>query len=78
MNSADVTFVARRDALIEAIEDVLQPQLLERPLSTAQHVSLQTAIAQYTVDILDAPRTSAEMPIRREDRTNRSSGIGRS
>ena len=55
MNTSDVSMVARRDDLITRIQSVLEPQLKKAPLSVQQHVDLQVAIANFTVDLLKEP-----------------------
>lgn len=57
---ADVskTFVARRDELMVAIQDVLSPQLTEQPLTVEQHIKIQQIIAHYTADILGVEVTA--------------------
>jgi hypothetical protein len=56
MTTADISFVARRDELIQSMLDVLRPQTDAAALTVQQHVELQAAIAQYTADVLEMMR----------------------
>jgi hypothetical protein len=53
MTTADISFVARRDELIQSMLDVLRPQTDAAALTFQQHVELQAAIAHYTADVLE-------------------------
>ena len=50
MNSADISLVKRRDQLIEAIVEALRSRFQEKPLTVAEHVALQSALAHYDIE----------------------------